>query len=135
MWKAFILLILSIILFIGIEPECSGLHCLTNDYRASKNLKRLYYSEEATAVAKKRAEYLCDTDTFSHDNWLSFVDFNYSKVGENLAQGYKTDSDTLQALLSSKSHREAIEGDYTHIGVYTEPCGGINYTTQTFAKL
>ena len=75
---------------------------------------------------------------FCGEKWTKFIKqsgIDYSKAGENLAKGYQTPSKAVQALINSPTHYKNIIGDYTHIGVYTEDCGGKMLTTQTFAKL
>lgn len=117
-------------------------YCLTNRARENNGLKPLKYSLELEKVSKDKSEDMCNRNYFAHDyldrKWTYFLDINnvyYQKAGENLAKGYQTASEAVDGLLASKSHYHNIMGDYTHTGVYTASCGGVNYTTQTFAKL
>lgn len=89
-----------------------------------------------------KSKDMCKRNYFSHDyngeSWTKFIKqsgIDYSRAGENLARNYQTPLEAVQGLINSPTHYENIIGDYTHIGVYTEPCGGLNITTQTFAKL
>ena len=120
----------------------SQLQCDTNHYRANNGLEPLYNDERLVEVSKQKSDDMCKRNYFAHDyqgrKWTYFIknsDVPYKKAGENLAKGYDTPSDALEALIASPTHRANLLGDYTHIGVYTASCGGKNYTTQTFAKL
>lgn len=126
--------------------DCEGyakeVYCETNSARISEKLPLLKYSDELEEVSRLKSEDMCKNNYFSHDyngrRWTYFIKsigIDYKKAGENLAKGYQTAPEALQALLNSPSHYDNIMGDYTHIGVYTASCGGKNYTTQTFAKL
>lgn len=128
------------------DVDCSTyankVFCLTNDARARAGKNSLSYSYELEKVSMAKSKDMCKRNYFAHDyngdKWTRFIKqsgINYSRAGENLAKGYQTSSEAVQALINSPTHYENILGDYTHIGVYTESCGGINYTTQTFAKL
>ena len=128
------------------DVDCSTyahkVFCLTNDARAKAGKKRLLYSYELEKVSMAKSKDMCKRSYFSHDyngeKWTRFIEqsgINYRKAAENLAKGYSTPENAVQGLIDSPKHYKAIIGDYTYIGVYTEPCGGLNYTTQTFAKL
>ena len=124
------------------DDYANQIYCQTNNYRIENNLDKLSYSIELTYISKQKSDDMCERKYFSHDyegrSWVYFIqnsDIVYLKAGENLAKGYDTASEAMQALINSPTHKDNIIGDYTHIGVYTAECGGINYTTQTFAKL
>lgn len=131
---------------VAIEKDCSGyageVFCLTNEARNKVGKRSLIYSYELEQVSMAKSKDMCKRKYFSHDykgeSWTKFIKqsgVNYRKAGENLANGYSTPQKAIQGLIDSPKHYENIIGDYTHIGVYTEPCGGLNLTTQTFAKL
>lgn len=128
------------------DVDCSTyaheVFCLTNDARARAGKKRLLYSYELEKISMAKSKDMCRRSYFSHDydgeSWIRFIKqsgIDYSRVGENLAKGYHTPQKAVQALINSPTHYENIIGDYTYIGVYTEPCGGKMLTTQTFVKL
>lgn len=108
------------------------IHCLTNQHRESIGSKVLSYSNQAESMAKARAAHLCLTGTFSHDGWEGFIDFDNSRVGENLANRYATPGEAFTALLNSPSHRKNIEDKWDAMGVWTEACDGRNVTAQIF---
>lgn len=107
---------------------------LTNEHRKANGLQELAYSKSAESVAEARAKHLCETDTFTHDGWTGFFDFKYRRSGENLAIHYLTPQEATQALIDSPTHLENIEGDWTALGVYTEPCNGKDITVQIFIQ-
>lgn len=120
----------------------SEVHCLTNYARAENSLPLFTYSPELEEVSKQKSNEMCELGYFSHDlgerDWTYFIKnsgIKYSKAGENLARGYQTAPEAVQALLESPKHYQNIMGDYTHLGVYMASCDGKNYTTQTFAKM
>ena len=120
----------------------SQLQCETNHYRADNGLKPLYNDDRLVEVSKQKSDDMCKRKYFAHDyqgeSWTRFIEnagVDYIKAGENLAKGFDSPSDALQGLIASPMHKAAMLGDYTHIGVYTASCEGMNYTTQTFAKL
>ena len=146
-YKLIVIFIVSMLAFVGTvilsakdKPfvDCSltdysvQVFCQTNDYRISKGLSELTYSPQAERVAEARAKHLCDSATFTHDGWLNFVDFDYHKVGENLAKGFVTPQEATQALIDSPTHLANITGKYDALGVYTSPCDGKFITVQVF---
>lgn len=131
---------------VAIDEDCSTyaneVFCLTNDTRVKAGKRSLLYSYELEQVSMAKSKDMCEKKYFAHDyngeSWTRFINqsgIDYSIAGENLARRYQTPTEAVQALINSPTHYENIIGDYTHIGVYTEPCGGLNLTTQTFAKL
>lgn len=116
------------------DTYASNLHCATNAHRESVGLHALAYSPEAESVAEARSKHLCTTSTFTHEGWERFLDIDYTSAGENLATGFQTPSEALQGLLNSPTHKDNIEGDWTSMGTFTEPCGGKNLTVQIFTK-
>lgn len=82
----------------------------TNEYRTSKGLKALVWSERLAQDAIVRAEEI--EQVFSHQrpnktDWWT-VDSEYM-YGENLAQGFVSSDSVVQAWIDSPSHRENLE--------------------------
>lgn len=117
------------------DNEACELFELTNSYRLSVGLPRLAYSKDAESVAKARAVELCETNTFTHDGWVDFLNIGYTKAGENLARGYLSQSKAFGALKASPTHLDNIEGDWNALGVFTEDCSGLNITVQIFIQV
>lgn len=127
---------------VSCDTYAHKLFCLTNDNRDQNGKNKLKYSLELEKVSQEKSKDMCKNDYFSHDyngeSWTRFIKqsgIDYSAAGENLAKGYSTSEDAMKALMNSPTHYDNIMGDYTHIGIYTEECGGKMLTTQTFAKL
>lgn len=86
------------------------------------NALRITHLQEVPAldvIAEERAEYLCNKE-ISHAG--IFDEFKnspfYGKLGENLAQGYKTDLDAHLALMLSPSHMaNMLDTRYTYVGI------------------
>jgi uncharacterized protein YkwD len=54
-------------------------------------------------------------------------------VGEVIAYGYNNAEDVVRAWLSSPSHKDIIEGDFTYIGYgIIKNTKGVNYFTLLF---
>lgn len=89
----------------------------------------LHESKYLDSVAQARAEYLCETSTFTHAGWFSFWGkTTYNFVGENLATGYQVGSSTNYteveaAFMASPEHRANIlNPNYSAIGLGAD-CG------------
>lgn len=69
-------------------------------------------------IAQQRAEYLCQTQTFSHDGWLSYKS-NFVHRGENIAEGYNNNPLRIHnAFLSSFQHKKVmLDKKYQYVGV------------------
>lgn len=87
---------------------------------ARPDAAQLSMSSELTSAATTRAEYLCATGAFSHQDFtVSFNDTTYSWVGENLAQTFGTDTfGMFRAFMASPSHRDNILNiRYSEVGI------------------
>lgn len=114
---------------------------LVNNYRASIGLKILEKSNYLSIQSEEHDTYMITNNVVNHD----FFDVRYHnivnalgavKVGENIAYNYSSPQAALDAWLKSPTHKECIEGDYSHFGIAirTSPEGKI-YFTNIFAKL
>ena len=85
-------------------------------------------------------DYMIQNSNISHDNFTSRRNFltqnaNASRVSENVAYGYSSASSVVAAWINSDSHRDAIEGDYTHFDISAEQdTNGYWYYTNIFIK-
>jgi len=74
---------------------------------------------------------------FSHSGYRKmaeteiYKDGRYSKTGENLSEGVVYELELLNKWLTSPSHRDNLEDDFTHSCVRCEN----NYCVQIFGKL
>ena len=99
---------------------------LTNAEREKAGLEPLRLHEELCDVALLKARDMHDNEYFSHDSPLygspldmvnSFAIPNKG-VGENIAGGYRTPEDVVQAWMKSEGHRENIlRAEFTSIGI------------------
>ena len=112
---------------------------LVNAHRAALNLPPFLPHQKAKNQAINHTAYMIQKNRISHDNFIERSDFlkthGAQVVSENVAYGYRTAATVLEGWLNSPSHKEAIEGNYTHSGIGIARNGnGINYFTQIFVK-
>ncbi|MDP5158658.1 MAG: CAP domain-containing protein [Flaviramulus sp.] len=113
---------------------------LINDHRQSLGLKPLADLNIVKSVAHSHTDYMVDNDEVSHANFYTRSDYLKANVGalkvsENVAYGYSTAQGVVNAWLKSESHKENIEGDFTHFDISAEK--NINdrwYFTNIFIK-
>jgi len=113
---------------------------LLNDYRLSEGLNPLSNLGVIKSQTFDHTDYMIQNSNISHDNFTSRRNFltqnaNANRVSENVAYGYSSASSVVAAWINSDSHREAIEGDYTHFDVSAEQDeNGYWYFTNIFIK-
>lgn len=105
---------------------------LVNDVRNENNLAPLTVNDKLTQSAQYRAEEICSTGNFSHDNWKQSLTYDYHMAGENLAKNYATEEATVQAWVNSPKHYENIVKPYTETGIGAVECGNEYYIVQHF---
>lgn len=110
-----------------------------NDYRASLGLSALLWHTESETLAVGHSYYMVVQNEASHDNFFEraaiLQENGADIVSENIAYGFMDAASVLQGWLDSPSHKQAIEGDYTHTGVgIVLNDVGIPYYTQLFIK-
>lgn len=94
---------------------------LVNDHRQSLGLKSLVMDQAyASAYAVEHTDYMIELSQINHDNFhirsKALKDRGALRVGENVAYGYEDAASVVNSWLNSPSHREIIEGNYTHSG-------------------
>ncbi len=94
---------------------------LVNDHRASIGLSAIERDQQhASAHAVKHTKYMIDMNRINHDNFgersEALKQNGAIRVGENVANGYSSAEDVVYAWLHSPSHKDIIEGNYTHSG-------------------
>jgi len=111
---------------------------LVNDHRVSIGLSTITSDRQyASAYAVGHTDYMISESQISHDNFnfrsAALKDKGALSVGENVAYGYSTAEAVVNAWLNSPSHKNIIEGDYTHSGFGVIPNeNGTYYFTQLF---
>ncbi len=112
-----------------------GLTNATNRERHRYKLNVLKNSELLNKSASLKCQDMIDSDYWSHDSpdgqepWHFFklVGYQYSKAGENLAYGYKTNAEAINGWMNSKEHRDnIINPDFTEVGFAI--CSSNNFT-------
>lgn len=114
---------------------------LVNDYRVSIGLSIIKRDQQyASAYAVEHTKYMINMDRINHDNFgvrsAALKDRGASRVGENVAYGYTSAENVVQAWLNSPSHKDIIEGDYTHsgFGVISNSDGNFYFTQLFYSK-
>jgi len=95
---------------------------LINDHRTSIGLNKIKLDKSyASAYAVDHTDYMIETNQVNHDNFsvrkAALKSRGAKMVGENVAYGYNTAGDVVNAWLNSPGHRRTIEERYyTHTG-------------------
>lgn len=110
-----------------------------NEYRSSIGLSSLEEHATSEMLALSHTAYMVDQNKASHDNFFKRSDYLRDRgakiVSENVAYGYQSAQSALQGWLESPSHKEALEGDFTHTGIAVVRSKlGVKYYTQIFIK-
>jgi len=99
---------------------------LTNQERDQYNLNHLELNSELSKAAEAKANYILTNNNFSHEglngetfsNWIKATNYQYKRVGENLAINFNDPADIISAWLKSPLHRKNILNPlYKDIGI------------------
>jgi len=99
---------------------------LTNQERDQYDLNHLELNAELSKAAATKAAYILDNNNFSHEGlngetfstWIKQTDYQYKRVGENLAINFSDPKDIMSAWLKSPLHRKNILNPlYDDIGI------------------
>lgn len=118
-----------------------ALFAMVNDHRVSVGLPELELSKVIYDIAKGHNDYMIKEDILSHANFEQRANnvaklTNAISVSENVARKYNMLSDCLEGWLASPSHKNTIEGDFTHATLsIVQDANGELYFTQIFYKL
>ncbi|MFZ9004811.1 MAG: CAP domain-containing protein [Robiginitalea sp.] len=111
---------------------------LVNRHRDAQGQKTLSFSEVAYKYANSHTDYMVKKGALTHDNFGARVsgiskEENAKAVSENVAMGYLSSEMTLEAWLSSESHRKTMEGNFSHTAISVKKDSeGTLYFTQLF---
>lgn len=114
---------------------------LVNQHRNSIGLNPLQDNSVSYKYAEEHNDYMISKNKLSHDNFESRAskiaeESHAVSVSENVARYYTTAKLTVDAWLNSTSHKEAMEGDYTHTTLSVQlDKEGRPYFTQIFMKV
>lgn len=87
------------------NPITSGaVEAAINGYRVQNGLLALSDNSLLDASAKSRADYLCQSNNWSHDGWTDSITYIYQSAGENLAEGFKDVPTLMSGWVHSPEH-------------------------------
>ena len=115
---------------------------LINAHRVSIGLNRLEKINHMSYKSEEHDNYMIANNVVNHNDFLARSEniiktLGAKSVSENIAYNYKTPEAVLTAWLASPSHKENIEGNFTHFGIAIKenPANGRKYYTNIFAKI
>ena len=112
---------------------------LVNEIRVSNGLSTLTHNWELSRVARYKSQDMKNLGYFSHTsptygspfNMMKNFGISYKTAGENIAKGYSSPKQVVDAWMNSPGHRANIlNSSFTEIGVGYVSTG--NYWTQMF---
>lgn len=112
-----------------------------NNYRVSVGLNPLKEINHISYKSEEHDEYMITNNVVNHNDFVARSEniikvLGAKKVGENIAYNYNTPQEALKAWLNSPTHKENIEGDYTHFGISIRTnAAGKKYYTNIFVKI
>ncbi|CAD0005287.1 CAP domain-containing protein [Flavobacterium sp. LM4] len=115
---------------------------LVNKYRMSIGLNALEKVNHISFKSEEHDYYMIANKVVNHNDFVARSEniinvLGAKKVGENVAYNFNSAEAVLQAWLASPTHKENIEGDYTHFGIAVKIDAetGKKYYTNIFAKI
>ena len=111
-----------------------------NEYRSTLGLEPIIMDRTyASAYAVEHTKYMIQQNRISHDGFSDRAEGLNSQgaqaVAENVGFGYSSAQDLVNAWINSPSHRDTLEGNYTHSGIGALTDGsGVYYVTQLFYR-
>ncbi len=102
---------------------------LTNEKRQENGLPPLTLNSELDSAALAKANNMFTEDYWAHDSpdgktpwyFIKQAGYNYVYAGENLARGFTTPSDVVNAWMASPEHRQnMLSPNYTNVGFAVE---------------
>ncbi len=117
------------VLGISIDISSQDMLLLTNEKRAEAGLPPLQLNSQLSQAAEAKAQ-----DMFAKDYWAHFsptgespwdfikaAGYSYVYAGENLARGFTTSNDVINAWMASPDHRaNMLSVHYNDVGFATE---------------
>ncbi|KKR76432.1 MAG: hypothetical protein UU21_C0010G0015 [Candidatus Levybacteria bacterium GW2011_GWA2_40_8] len=123
------------ILGISHNVTLDELFLITNQKRLENNLPPLKLNSELSVAAQRKAEDMFAKDYWAHNSpsgttpwkFIKEAGYNYIYAGENLARGFTSGSETVNAWMDSSTHRlNLLSANYEDVGfaVVTGKLGG-----------
>jgi uncharacterized protein YkwD len=115
---------------------------IINNYRKSIGLNELEIINHVSYKSEEHDDYMIANNVVNHDAFVERSDniiktLGALRVSENIAYNYNSAKGAFDAWMNSKSHRENIEGNFTHFGlaIKESPVNGRKYYTNIFVKM
>ncbi|MBC5842393.1 MAG: CAP domain-containing protein [Flavobacteriaceae bacterium] len=115
---------------------------LINDYRVSIGLNALEPINYVSVKSEEHDQYMITKNVVSHDGFVSRSEdivkvVGAKNVGENIAYNYNSPESAVNAWLKSASHKDNIEGNFTHFGIAIRENAttGKKYYTNIFVRI
>lgn len=114
---------------------------LINAYRASIGLNELKEINHISYKSEEHDHYMIANNVVNHNDFVSRSEnimkvLGAKSVSENIAYNYNSPKAALDAWLRSPTHKQNIEGNFTHFGLSIRlSADGKKYYTNIFAKL
>lgn len=112
--------------FVPIELNADKLFSEINIWRTEVGKKPYTKLDSLCEIANKRVKQIVNNFTHSQFSKLEYP----STLSENLAKNPNGEEKTIDMWLNSKSHREALESNYTYSCIATEG----TYAVQIFSS-
>ncbi len=113
---------------------------IINDHRTTVGQKTLEFSPVAYKYANDHTDYMIAKGSINHDHFSArasaiSLQTQAQSVAENIARNYDTAVEAYDNWMQSSSHRETLEGDFTHTAVSVKmDDAGNYYFTQLFYR-
>ncbi len=114
---------------------------LINAYRVSIGLNELKEINHISYKSEEHDHYMIANNVVNHNDFVSRSEnimkvLGAKSVSENIAYNYNSPKAALDAWLRSPTHKENIEGNFTHFGLSIRvSADGKKYYTNIFAKI
>jgi uncharacterized protein YkwD len=96
-----------------------------NEVRVKNKFGKLKLNNKLDEAAQKKLELIFKNNNFEHNpdgtDWKKPIlesNYNYTKIGENLAKGFDNESEIVEFWLKSPKHAEnMLDSEYTETGI------------------
>lgn len=107
-----------------LATEAEQIYQLTNELRESQNLPPLQRDPKLEQSSEMKVDNIVSTKNFSHgglQDYLASADYSYKLAGENLARGFYSAEEAIEAWKQSPTHyANLIDPNYRDIGISIE---------------
>jgi uncharacterized protein YkwD len=115
---------------------------LINNYRLSIGLNALEKINHVSHKSEEHVNYMITNNVVNHNSFEERSSniikvLGAKNVSENIAYNYNSAKGAFDAWLKSDSHKQNIEGNFTHFGISVRenPANGKKYYTNIFVKI